>query len=101
MSDERPTFVERDGRYQVSGPLTFDTVLDLLSMSADWGARRDPLVVDLAGVGRADSAGLALLIEWLRAARAAGRPLTFVHVPRKLQTLIEVSDLAGVIPQAA
>lgn len=101
MSDERPTFVEHGGRYQVSGPLTFDTVLELVPMSADWSVQRGPLVVDLANVGRADSAGLALLVEWLRAAHAAGRPLTFAHVPRKLQTLIEVSDLAGVIPQAA
>lgn len=101
MKADRPAFVERDGHYVITGPLVFATVLDLLPMSARWRSARGSVVVDLGGVTRADSAGLALLVEWLRAAHAADRPLSFTHVPAALKTLIEVSDLGGVIPLAA
>ena len=101
MSEPRPAFVERDGHYHVTGPLVFDTVLEMLPMSAGWRVGTGPIVVDLAGVDRADSAGLALLIEWLRAADAARRPLNYANVPPALRTLIDVSDLGGVIAAAA
>jgi len=43
--------------------------------------------VDLSGIGRVDSAGVALLLELTRRARAAGKTLQFVQAPAKLVTL--------------
>lgn len=81
------------GRYAVTGPLTFNTVRALLTLPAVEG--QGAITVDLEGVLRADSAGLALMLEWLRQARRSGRPLTFTHIPARLQDLIDVSGLGG------
>lgn len=43
--------------------------------------------VDLSGIGRVDSAGVALLLELKRRAQAAGKTLQFVKAPAKLVTL--------------
>ncbi len=50
-------------------------------------------VIDLAGVTASDSAGLALLIEWLRVAKAASRSLRFENIPSQLQQLARLSEV--------
>ncbi|MCR9091870.1 STAS domain-containing protein [Algiphilus sp.] len=65
-----------------SGALTQHTVADVL--------RRHPTVsddgvVDLSGVTRADSAAVALLLEWRR---RHGAPLTLRNPPDALQRLL-------------
>lgn len=77
----------------VSGALTFETVPALYQSTLAWFAGEGEFVIDLARVTRADSAGLALLIEWLRRARAANRPLRFTGMPPQVETLIRVNGL--------
>jgi phospholipid transport system transporter-binding protein len=85
----------RDDAIEVSGPLTFDTVPRVLSDSAAWFVPgRADVAVDLKGVGRSDSAALALLVEWLRLAKAAGRDLRLTNVPPQLRSIIRVNSLS-------
>ncbi|MHB8454316.1 MAG: STAS domain-containing protein [Acidiferrobacterales bacterium] len=77
----------------VSGPLVFDTVPDIYSSSTGWFTGTGDLILDLEAVTQSDSAGLGLLIEWLRLARAAGRTLKFINVPSQMQVLIRVNGL--------
>ena len=77
----------------VAGALTFETVPDLYQSSASWFEGADELILDLAQVERTDSAGLALLIEWLRRAQAANRTLRFANIPAQVQTLIRINGL--------
>ena len=53
---------------------------------------------DLAGVERADSAGLALLIEWMRRARRAGRPVRFLNLPPQMLEIARAASLDRVLP---
>jgi phospholipid transport system transporter-binding protein len=77
----------------VSGALTFDTVPGLHDSSGDWFAGAGALDIDLTGVTHADSAGLALLVEWLKRAQAAQRTLRFINIPAQVQTLIRINGL--------
>lgn len=77
----------------VAGALTFETVPGLYQNSARWFEGAGDLILDLAQVERADSAGLALLIEWLRRAQAANRTLRFANIPAQVQTLIRINGL--------
>lgn len=87
---------------KVHGDLTFATVTALLGDSSPlFGAGTGALQVDLSGVGRADSAGLALLIEWLRLARTAGRELRFQAVPAQMEAIAAASGLTGILPLAS
>jgi len=82
-----------DGRLSVSGMLTFDTVPDAYARSAAWVSGGAAASVDLARVQRADSAGLALMVEWLRLARIAGRGLKFIQIPEQVHEIIRVNGL--------
>ena len=53
--------------------------------------------LDLAGVARVDSAGLALLLEWSLAARAAGSSLRYRNLPPAIASLAGISDVAELL----
>jgi len=53
--------------------------------------------IDLSGVTRSNSAGLALLIEWLATARRSGHVVTFHHIPDALRQLAGVCQVDGLI----
>ncbi|HEB99345.1 MAG TPA: STAS domain-containing protein, partial [Thiotrichales bacterium] len=53
-----------------------------------------------SGVGRADSAGLALLVEWMREARRQGREIRFLGMPAQMSAIAEVSGLSELLPVA-
>ena len=77
----------------IAGALTFETVPDLYRNSFRWFEGAGELVIDLTQAGRTDSAGLALLIEWLRRAQAANRKLRFANIPVPVQTLARINGL--------
>lgn len=86
-----------DGRFRLSGALTFDTVPELLARSRKLLPFDRALEIDLAGVDRIDSAGLALLIEWMRLAAARGQVVVFQQAPAQMRDLARVSGLDGVL----
>jgi phospholipid transport system transporter-binding protein len=83
------------GRWTLSGDLLFENSAQLLddgdaAFGAD--ARAE---IDLSQIGRVDSAGLALLVEWSVAARSSGRSVVFRNVPSVVGALAGISDVAG------
>lgn len=75
------------------GSLHFTTVSALLSAGAEAIGRNEAGVIDLAGVTTSDSAGLALLIEWLSVAKGANRTLRYENIPCQLQQLARLSEV--------
>jgi phospholipid transport system transporter-binding protein len=89
-----------DGRYAISGDLTFTTVPDILrSGYGDLGSNGQ-VRVDLAGITRVDSAGIALLIDLARTVRKRGGDLSLLHAPPQLMAIAGVSGLEAVLPFA-
>ena len=84
----------QDGTVTISGSLTFQTVPDFFTRSGEWFRETNgPLVFDLAGVTLADSAGVALLLEWSQMARTSGREIRFINTPAQVRTQLEVNGL--------
>lgn len=81
------------GQLAVSGDLKLDTVAGLYRDSLQF-AGQDPLpsVVDLSQVADADSAGLALLLEWQSWARRREHRFQFENTPPHLMQLAELSE---------
>jgi phospholipid transport system transporter-binding protein len=55
-------------------------------------------VVDLSAVTHADSSGLAILLDWLRASRRAGGSLKIVGMPESLRILASLYDIDTLLP---
>jgi phospholipid transport system transporter-binding protein len=85
------------GRFRVSGVLDAVTVADLLNQSIDRFRNQSSLEIDLAGVSEGDSAGLALLIEWMRIAKDANQTLVFHNVPGQVSALARISEVEDLL----
>ena len=85
------------GRFRVSGVLDASTAREVLEQSESRFEQFKELDVDLGGVGESDSAGLALLIEWLRAARHGGQVIRFANVPAQIEALARISEVEDLI----
>jgi phospholipid transport system transporter-binding protein len=83
--------IQTDGTVLLAGDLTFSTInkktvqlIDVKKIAAD-------LIIDFAQVTNTDSAGLALMIEWIKLSQAQQKPLKFRHIPSQLLTLAQLS----------
>jgi len=55
------------------------------------------LEIDLAGVGRTDSAGLALLLEWVSWARNHSRTVRFRNIPQQILSMAQISEVEDML----
>ena len=80
-------------RLRARGQLDFGTAAEALPAGLALLPRDGRCTVDLAGVTSADSAGLAVLVEWLAVAAERGGSLSFESVPSQLRAIARISDL--------
>lgn len=80
--------------YSVSGDLTYGTVPAAFEQQLQFASETR---INLQNVERIDSAGLALLVDWVCAARNQGKILVLEQIPDSLKSLIEVSGLTEVL----
>jgi phospholipid transport system transporter-binding protein len=84
---------EGPGRFIVDGDLTF-SAMDKKTVSAfAFLASNKQITLDLGKVSNADSAGLALMLEWIKHARSKRVQLRFINIPGQLLNLAKLSGL--------
>ncbi|MDH5409561.1 MAG: STAS domain-containing protein [Gammaproteobacteria bacterium] len=90
-----------DGQFEIKGEINANTVPELWRAASSLinGANAD-MVFDLHAVTRSDSAGLALLVEWMRQARDKNVGIKFRNLPEQMMAIAKVSDLEEIIPLA-
>jgi phospholipid transport system transporter-binding protein len=92
------TIMRHDTRgYGVQGAIVFDSVAALWRQSVDIFPREGVFQIDLAQVTRTDSAGLALLVEWLREASRRGARVELVNFPAQMLALAGAANLEHVL----
>jgi phospholipid transport system transporter-binding protein len=88
---------EGQGRYRLEGELSFATAGDALKKTLAVFKDAPGLSFDLAGIARVDSAGVALLLEWMRRAEQAGTQLRYIHLPQHVKAIARVSGIEHLI----
>jgi len=86
-----------EGNWQLQGELGFNSVPSVLRHAGVNMPGKKLLQVDLKGVTRSDSAGLALLVEWLRESELAGNRIEFINVPAQLLSIARVCGLDDIL----
>jgi phospholipid transport system transporter-binding protein len=87
------------GQFLLKGEINMYTVPELLTASqALFADLRGEVSVDLAAVSRSDSAGLALLLAWMRLAQAHKFAIHFQNLPEQMRQIARVSELEQLLP---
>ncbi len=89
------------GKLALAGELDFDSVAPLLDQGLAKLNSTNSLVLDLSGVTRANSAGLALLLEWVEQGRRRGVDLQFANLPESLLAIARICNVTGLLPLAS
>ena len=93
----RLTVSRRDDRLCLGGRLDFQSVAELLAddpLSLDGSE----LHVDLADIRQSNSAGLALLLEWLKKAQQKGLQIKYHNVPEQLLVIARAYGVDSDLP---
>ena len=82
-----------EGRFGLHGVLGFGTVGRVLEESKELFEQHSIIEVDFSGITHSDSAGLALLIEWVNWAKHYVREISFKNVPQGVRSIAEISEV--------
>ena len=85
------------GRYALKGKMTFHTAGSILRDSEEMFEGHTLLTVDLAGVTHTDSAGLALLLEWITWANHTVREIRFEGMPEKVLAIARTTEVESLL----
>lgn len=81
------------GKFALTGRMTFATAGAILRESEAPFEKHTRLEVDLSGITHTDSAGLALLLEWITWANHTVREIRFTGVPKKIDAIAKVTEV--------
>jgi phospholipid transport system transporter-binding protein len=82
-----------DGRFALRGEMTFDTAEQILRASEEPFEEHTQLEIDLSEVTDSDSAGLALLLEWVTWANHSVREIRFIGVPERVLAIARTTEV--------
>lgn len=92
------TFDSATNIIRLSGELSFSTVNQVLKQSEILFEPIVDLDIDLAEVNRSDSAGLALLVHWIRFAKRKNKKIVFHNIPAQMLAIADASGLDELLP---
>ena len=82
-----------EGRFALGGEVTFDTAERILRASETPFEQYTRIEVDFSGVTHSDSAGLALLLEWITWANHTVREIRFTSMPERVVAIAKTTEV--------
>ena len=83
------------GRFAARGALNFGNARRARSEGLDAlrAASARDLEIDCGGISHSDSAGLAILLDWMSIMKREGRPLCYANLPSGLLAVARISGV--------
>ena len=97
---QAPAFVlepKGGAAYAARGPLTFDSATRALARGLEVLGSGGEVEMDLTGVSPGDSAGLAVLVEWLAAAKKRNVRLRYTGVPAQILAVARIAEIEDLL----
>lgn len=82
-----------DGKFGLAGDMTFATAERILRESEALFSEYTSIEVDLSAVQKSDSAGLALLLEWITWANHNIREIRFIGIPQRVTAIAQTTEV--------
>lgn len=84
---------QNDELFFIEGELTFSSINKKTLPAFDFLGKSKKIYLDLKKVTTADSAGLALILEWIKHSERYNTKLVFKNIPQQLLILATLSGL--------
>ena len=86
-----------EGRFALSGSMSFETAEGILRESEEPFEQHTRIEIDLSGVNDADSAGLALLLEWITWANHTVREIRYTGMPQRILAIAKTTEVDNLL----
>lgn len=86
-----------DDRWRLTGRLDFETVPELRPRIREALRPSERVTLDLSGVTHTNSAGVALVIQWLEDARKDGASIEVINPPQAFSELAGLSNIESLL----
>ncbi len=88
------------GHYLLKGVLNFKSVPELWDKNKTslFSDQSKSLSIDCLQLEHSDSSGLALLLEWYRAAQVQNIDIVFYNLPQQMYDIAKISGLDTILP---
>ncbi len=97
MLTKTATLTLENNRLLVAGDFNFFSVAALWEQSLPLLIQCAELHFDFSAVQASNSAGLALLVEWLKWAKQHNKPISFKNIPPQLMSIAGVCGLDSIL----
>jgi len=88
-----------NNQYDLIGQLDAESVPEILAHTPTFKLpQNDTVIIDLKAVTHSSSAGIALLLEWLRQANKNQLKLQFTNMPVNMKAIAEICGLSDILP---
>ncbi|MEO8401272.1 MAG: STAS domain-containing protein [Gammaproteobacteria bacterium] len=91
------TITHQNNRLLVAGDLVFSTIMPLWEQSLVLCQASKELHFDLTQVKLSNSAGLALIIGWIKYAKQFNKPISFSHIPEQLKSIVAAAGIGKMV----
>jgi phospholipid transport system transporter-binding protein len=95
MHNNKPlTITQQDAHcYHFAGDLSFATIDKNTIKALSLSDKINPVSLDLKQINKTDSAGLALLLEWIKIANQQHTSVQLLNIPEQLLAIARLSGL--------
>jgi phospholipid transport system transporter-binding protein len=100
VADEFTIAAATPDRLEAQGDLSYATATSALQAGLALIPHGQACTIDLSKVREADSAGLAVLVEWLATARSRKAKVHYVGIPAQILAVAQISDLDDLLTQS-
>ena len=102
MSSRFSHAVEDDGIFSIQGDLDVYSVAEAIRQGCRLiKLNESSIVIDLSQVGGIDSAGLAFVLELMKAAKKQEKNIHFKNIPARMYAVARIYGLSNIIPENA
>ncbi len=81
----------------VSGDLDVNNVMSIYQQAVQKFSQYKTVIIDFSAVTSSDSAGLALIVEWIKYAKRQEQQIQFMHLSQDILSLADASGLDQLI----
>lgn len=96
-SHKQADIIFQENKFLISGELNFANVMAVYKKSLPQINKSTALEFDFSALKSSDSAGLALIIEWIKFAKANNKSIRFAHLSRDLLSIARAAGLGSLI----
>jgi len=86
-----------EGCFALQGEMTFQTAGNLLRVSEGLFDEHTRIEMDLSGVTKTDSAGLALMLEWITWANHTVKEIRFTGTPERIIAIAKTTEVDSLL----